>query len=113
MIDFNNVIVVIFLIALFECIGQGMLKHYNNNNHICFFLIGISCYILVCFFLLKCYKLKNMGAIVSIWSGISIILMVSIGTLLFNEKLLIKDIFGIILIMIGIYLIQYDGNHLE
>jgi len=37
MIDFNNVIVIIFLIALFECVGQGMLKHYNNNQ-ICFFL---------------------------------------------------------------------------
>jgi multidrug transporter EmrE-like cation transporter len=54
-----------------------------------------------------------MGTIASIWSGISIILMVLIGSLLFDEKLYMKDIFGIILIIIGIYLIQYDGNHLE
>jgi len=113
MIDLNNIIVVIIIIALFECLGQGMLKHYNNNNHICYFFIGILCYFVVCCLLLKCYKLKNMGAIVSIWSGVSIILTVFIGILLFNEKLLMKDILGIILIIIGIYFIQYDGNHLE
>ncbi len=77
------------------------------------FFIGILCYILVCLCLLKCFKIKNMGTIASIWSGISIILMVLIGSLLFDEKLYMKDIFGIILIIIGIYLIQYDGNHLE
>jgi small multidrug resistance pump len=111
MLDINNIIIIVLLITILEAIAQGMLKQYNKNNYIYFVLIAIVCYILICVCLIKCYKSKNIGLINCIWSGISICLMLFIGTFIFNETLYTKDIIGIILVIVGIYLIQFDGNH--
>ena len=54
-----------------------------------------------------------MGMINCLWSGVSIILILLVGYFLFNEKLNNRDITGIILIIIGIILINWDGEHKE
>jgi multidrug transporter EmrE-like cation transporter len=52
-----------------------------------------------------------MGIVNCIWSGMSILFIVSIGYIFFNEIIDIKDIIGIILIILGIYFILYNGPH--
>ena len=110
MIDLDNIFVIILIIVFFECIGQGMLKHYNTNSHICFFFIAIFCYIIICCFVVKSYKNNNMGHVICIWSGLSIIIMTLLGVFMFNEKLNNKDILGILLVILGIFIIQYNDK---
>jgi small multidrug resistance pump len=111
MIDLDNIFVIILIIVFFECIGQGMLKQYNTHNHICFFLLAILCYIIVCSFVAKSYKNNNMGHVICIWSGLSIVIMTTIGVFIYNEKLHNKDIIGITLIILGIFILQYSGKY--
>lgn len=105
-----NVIIIIFIVVFFECLGQGLLKHYNTNNQVCYFLIAVLCYIVVCFFLVESYNNNSIGSVACIWSGMTIVIMVLIGVVLYNEKLTFKDIIAISLIITGIFLIQYRGN---
>ena len=54
-----------------------------------------------------------MGLINCLWSGVSIIIILLVGYFLFKEKLNNRDITGIILIIAGIMLINWDGGHKE
>jgi small multidrug resistance pump len=107
MINIDNIILIIFLMVIFESIGHIMLKHYHINNNIWFFIFAIFSYTIVCYFLVKCYNFNNMGNINCIWSGVSIISIILAGLLLFNEEVYKKDIVGIIIVIIGIFIIQY------
>ncbi len=111
MLPLNNLIVIIIIICLFECLAQGCLKKFFTQNNNYLFVISIVCYIIICFLLVKTYRFKSMGIINCIWSGISILFILIVGILIFDEKINIRDIFGIILVVIGIFLIEYDGPH--
>lgn len=107
----NNLLVIIVLISLFECIAQGCLKNFFKNSKLYFFAISVICYAAVCYLLVCSYSFKSMGMVNCIWSGVSIIFIVCIGYVFFNEKIDIQDIMGIGLIIIGIWFILYDGPH--
>jgi multidrug transporter EmrE-like cation transporter len=107
----NNIIVIIVLISLFECIAQGCLKKFFKNSKLFFFGIGVICYAAVCYLLVRSYHFKSMGIVNCIWSGVSILFIVSIGCIFFNESINLQDFVGILLILIGIWFILYDGPH--
>ena len=108
---FNNLFVIIILITLFECIAQGCLKKFFKNSKLYFFGISVICYVTICYLLVCSYQYKSMGIVNCIWSGMSILFIVSIGYIFFNEIIDIKDIIGIRLIILGIYFILYNGPH--
>jgi multidrug transporter EmrE-like cation transporter len=107
----NNVLVIIILISLFECIAQGCLKQFFKNSKLYLFGLGVICYGAVCYLLVRSYHFKNMGIVNCIWSGISILFIVSIGYTFFNETIDIQDVLGILLIIVGIWFILYNGPH--
>lgn len=107
----NNLLVIVILISLLECVAQGCLKHFFSKNVSYLFLISVICYSLVCLLLVRSYHFRGMGIVNCIWSGISILFILVIGIFFFNEKININDILGILLIIIGIFFIQYDGSH--
>lgn len=108
----NNILVIIILISIFECIAQGCLKKYfQKKNNLYLFGIGVICYTVVCYLLVQSYGFKSMGMVNCLWSGVSILFIVWIGYAFFNEKIAVQDIVGIVLIIIGIWFIQYDGIH--
>lgn len=112
MVVLNNLLVIVILISLLECVAQGCLKHYFISTNVSYlFLISVICYIVVCLLLVKSYRFRGMGIVNCIWSGISILFILVIGIFFFNESINMNDIIGIILIIIGIFFIQYDGSH--
>jgi multidrug transporter EmrE-like cation transporter len=52
-----------------------------------------------------------MGLVNCVWSGISVIFILMVGYVIFSEAINIRDIVGVILIIIGTWLILYDGPH--
>jgi multidrug transporter EmrE-like cation transporter len=107
-----GLIIIIILISLCETLGQSCLKFFDKNNHrFEFYLLGIIFYALVCFLLVMSYKYRGMGIINVLWSGISILLIMSSGIIFFGEKITTMDKIGIILIISGIVFILSEGMH--
>jgi multidrug transporter EmrE-like cation transporter len=52
-----------------------------------------------------------MGLVNVLWSGISVLTVVSVGAIYFDESVTPMDIFGILLILTGIGLVVYEGDH--
>jgi spermidine export protein MdtJ len=98
-------IMLILLIVIFESIGQYHIKKSKISNSLLFLLIGIFSYSIVCLLLKKCYDFNGMGITNFVWSVLSIVSVLMVGVLAFDEKITKIDIIGIILSISGLYLI--------
>lgn len=95
---------IILLVSCFEALAQSSVHYANKKNNKWFILIGIICYIIVSFLIYKAYNYKGVGMVNAIWSGMSIVLMVLIGVLVFKEKITTQEYIGIFLILLGMLL---------
>lgn len=112
----NNMIyliIIILFIAIFECIAQGCLKKYYNNplpaNKYLYFL-AICAYSIICLLLIQSYNYKTMGLVNVLWSGISVLVILSLGVFYFGEKITTLDKIGVGLVLVGISFIVYENN---
>lgn len=102
----------VLLISASECLGQSCLKSfYQDPTRKYLYLLGVIFYSIVCLLLVLSYKYKGMGLVNVLWSGISVLAVVSVGTIYFDESITMIDIAGIILILAGIGLVVYEGDH--
>lgn len=103
---------IVVLISISECLGQTCLKtYYNNPNRGYLYFLAVIFYSIVCLLLLLSYKYKGMGIINVLWSGISILVIVSTGIVFFNESITELDKLGILLVVLGIACIVWEGGH--
>lgn len=110
---FNFTLILMILgISISEVVGQSSLQYYHKEtSEYQYFLIAVLCYAMVCYLLLQSYNYKGMGIVNTLWSGTSIIVILFVGIFFFNEKIYIGDIIGIILILIGFFLISYNNGY--
>lgn len=100
---------IILLISISECIGQSCLKKlFENPSKTHLYLVAVVFYSIVCYLLFLSYKYKGMGIVNVLWSGLSVLVIVSTGVIYFNEKITNLDKLGILLILIGIACISYE-----
>lgn len=100
---------IIVLIAISECIGQSCLRRlFEDPSKTHLYITAVIFYSIICYLLFLSYRYKGMGLINVLWSGISVLVIVSTGVILFNEKITKLDIFGIFLILSGIYCILIE-----
>lgn len=95
----------IALIILFETIAQYHIKKSKINNNIHLLFIAIILYATICFLLRTCYSYTSMGMTNFLWSVMSIITVMVVGYFAFNETITHNDIIGIVLCLVGLYLI--------
>lgn len=103
--DTGIYIMLILLIVIFESIGQYHIKKSKISNSLLFLTIGIFSYSIVCLLLKKCYDFNGMGITNFVWSVLSIVSVLMVGVLAFNEKITKIDLLGILLSVSGLYLI--------
>lgn len=75
-------------------------------------LYGIAFYAVVCWLLRRTYDYSNMGLVNAVWSALSVLSIVAVGTFMFHESLNMNDIIGFILVCISIGLIFVKGHGL-
>lgn len=105
-----TVVILVILIAIAETCGQAALKKCWLEKKWLFFVVAICCYVVVCSLLLKIYDFKDMGIVNAIWSGLSIMLIITSGMILFQEDVNLWDIIGVMFIGIGIFFIFMKGH---
>ena len=52
-----------------------------------------------------------MGIINVLWSGISVLVILSSSMLFFGEKITTMDKIGVVFIILGMFFISYEGVH--
>lgn len=98
-------ILLIFIIVIFESVAQYHISESKRRNSVIFFLLAIASYSVVCLLLHKCYDISGMATTNFTWYTLSILSIVVIGFVGFDEKITRYDISGIILAISGLYLI--------
>jgi len=106
----NYYILLITVIVIFESIAQYHISESKRRNSIIFFLLAIASYSVVCLLLHKCYDFGGMAMTNFTWYTISILSIVIIGFLGYNENITRDDIAGLILAIGGLYLIFVKGH---
>jgi len=94
----------------FESIAQYHIKKSKVNHTYLYLVIALFCYIIVCLLVNRCYHFDGMGITNFVWSILSIITMLAVGGLVFNEKITKYDVIGMVLSVIGLYLIFIHGH---
>ncbi len=101
----------VLFISISECLGQSCLKKFHTNplpeNNYLYYL-AVLFYSIVCLLLLMSYKYKSMGLVNVLWSGISVLVILSTGILFFHEKITFLDKLGVIFILLGIGCIVWE-----
>ena len=109
--DYKYYFLLIFSIVFFESVAQYHIKKSKINQNYIYLLVAIFSYSIVCLLLNKCYDFNGVGMTNFVWSVLSIVTMLILGVVFFNESVTKYDIIGILLSISGLYLIFiYDHN---
>ena len=100
-----NLLGIIALIILLETVAQYHIKNSKVSNNIYLIFVSIILYSIICFLLRACYSYTTMGLANLIWSVMSILTVMMVGYFAFNETLTYNDVIGLVLCVIGLYLI--------
>lgn len=102
----------VLMISISECLGQSCLKTYHKYpSKLWLWILGVFFYTIVCALLVMSYTYKGMGIVNVLWSGISVLVIVSAGMMFFNETITWLDKIGIALIILGIGAVLWEGEH--
>ena len=108
--DSNYYILLIAVIVIFESIAQYHISESKRRNSIIFFLLAIASYSVVCLLLHKCYDFGGMAMTNFTWYTLSIVSIVLIGFLGFDESITRYDLIGLVMAIGGLYLIFVKGH---
>jgi len=92
-------------IVVSEAVAYYMLKNYSMHRHPSLFVAGVLCYAAVCYFLVRSFAYKDIGIVNIIWSVVSILAILGVGTVFFHESINWKEGLGIGFALIGIVLL--------
>ncbi len=108
----KTLLLLLLFISISECMGQSCLKKFHlnplpKNNYL--YYLAVLFYSIVCLLLLLSYKYKSMGLVNVLWSGISVLVILSTGILFFHEKITFLDQMGVFFILLGIACVFWEN----
>lgn len=103
--DLQSMIYISIVISIVEQIGQYLLKK-SKTNFDYFYINGIIFYIIVAMLFHYIYNNYNANKVIVIWSCVSILLAVILGSLYENEEITIYKIIAVIFAILAIYFVS-------
>ena len=82
-----------------------LLYLFSASFNILFFIIAILIYACIGFLISLSFRFERIGIINAIWNGLSLLMIILLGYFAFNEKITMKELSAIILIIIAIFLV--------
>jgi len=93
-------------ITVLEIFAQTFVRtYYENNKKVYWFFLAWFFYGLLIYLLYKAYDYTNFAIANAIWSALSIIGITLVGVFYFKESISTMEIIGIVLIIIGTFII--------
>ena len=102
-----QLILLIIVITLSEALGQYLLRLGKQTNREYFAIFTWLLYGVCTYLLLKTYNYTTMGKAEVYWDALSAIIVPLIGVYAFNNYISLKGWFGILLIIIGTFLLNF------
>lgn len=99
-------LVIILLIAFMEAIAQYFIRKYHELPHTVYYILGVIFYAVVAFLLNKSYTYSTMGMSQVLWSGMSVMTILAVGSFAFGETIEMNEWLGILFILAGIIITQ-------
>lgn len=96
----------VVLTSLFEGFAQTSIQwaqKYNSRWHL---VMALCCYAVVCLCLYVAYHYKGIGIVNALWSGMTIVMMFTIGYFVFGERLTRMEWIGVGFIVLGMAIIN-------
>jgi multidrug transporter EmrE-like cation transporter len=107
-----TLLMIILSISISECLGQSCLKTlFDDPKQYHLYFAAVLFYSIVCYLLVLSYTYKGMGLVNVLWSGLSILIILSTGALFFNETISRLDIIGVFFVILGMICILWEGAH--
>ena len=92
----------IFGLVALETLGQFLArKYYDHRDKLWMFLVGVVCYILIMYTLVKSYDIENIGFVNALWSGLALITVAIVGYFFFDEEFSNMEYGALALILTG------------
>jgi len=93
--------------GLISTIGDVFLKNWTLNNNNTEYYLGFLCYNIGIYFLVTTFKEKNITTSIVIYILVNIVSFAILNSLCFNDNLNSTQIFGVILAVCSIYLLEH------
>lgn len=103
----KNLLILIVLICVTETAAISCVKKFHNGDGVWFFPLAVALYAVVCYLLHRSFYLNTMGITNVIWSGLSVMLVILVGVLVFHEKIHTHDLITAALITAGMMIIRF------
>lgn len=91
--------------AIIEAGGMYFIQKYYQTSILLYYFLSLLTYALILIVILHSFKYANLAIGYSLWNGFAIILVVAISYFVFRQKTKPREIIGIILILIAVFLI--------
>lgn len=102
-------LLLVIAISISECLGQSCLKRYHTApDKTYLYIAGVLFYTIVCALLVMSYKYKGMGLVNVLWSGLSVLVILSTSMLFFDESITRLDMIGAAMIVSGIGFVVWE-----
>jgi drug/metabolite transporter (DMT)-like permease len=92
--------------ALLWTIGDIFIKYWLTNQKPSFFIIGIAIWTIGLLFLAYSFRFKNMAVASTMMVILNSIFLIFVSWLFFKEQISLIQLLGIILGLIGLYLLE-------
>ena len=97
---------IILGIVIMEAIAQYFIKKYNEIPSPIYYILGVCFYACVAFLLNTSYNYSSMGMSQMLWSGVSVIAILLVGSIFFGETIEKNEWIGMIFILTGLVITQ-------
>lgn len=98
------------LAIVLEVLGSSFMKASDGFSKLLPTTITIIAYIACFFFLSQALKSIPLGIAYAIWGGLGIVLTALISVIIFKQSLDLPAIIGIILIVAGVFVMNFFSN---
>ncbi|MCC2598305.1 MULTISPECIES: multidrug efflux SMR transporter [unclassified Sphingobacterium] len=101
------------LAIIFEVVGSSFIKASDGFSKWLPTTIVAIAYMICFYFLAQALRYIPLGVAYAIWGGLGIVLTATISVLVFKQKLDIPAIIGIVLIVSGVFVMNFFSKSLS
>ena len=100
----EKVLSILILLSTIEIFSLYCLKKYNINKNLNYFVFGLGGYVIIALLLAELFTYEKVGIANHSWNIITSIAGFLVGYLFFKEEINSMELIGIIISIIGIFI---------
>lgn len=96
-----------------EILGTMTLKYSSGFTRLWWSLASIIMYVIMLYFLSYAMRVVPLSVAYGLWSGVGTILTAAMSVLLFHEAMTIGETMGLVILLIGVFVLNKSGAQEE